>query len=207
MSEEDRQRWDARYAAGAYAERTQPSAYVRHTWEAIRQSLPSSPQACDVACGAGRNAIFLAQVGCSVDGLDVSGVALQRAQVRAESLDLDIAWRCCDLLAPDVRLPRDDYDLIVVVRFVANALIPTLCAALAPGGFLMIEEHLRWHEDVELAGPGSDRFRVVPGSLGSMLEAADTPMAIREQFEGLIDEVDGSQAAVARVLAQRVKDS
>ena len=200
MTESDEERWDARYAAGAYAERTHPSAYVKTVWE--RLCLRPPVRACDVACGAGRNAIYLAQQGCEVDGLDVSGVALGRARERAEALGMHVEWHRLALLAPGVRLPGEGYQLITMVRFVANDLLTVLCDALAPGGYLLIEAHLQWPEDIALSGPSSARFRLPPGELEQAI--ADIPsMEIQEAYEGLIDEVDGSRGAVARLLARR----
>ena len=77
MSEEDRRKWNARYAEGAYGERPHP-AQLLADW------LPRLPKgtALDLGCGAGRNAVFLAQNGFEVQGLDVSDVGLERARER-----------------------------------------------------------------------------------------------------------------------------
>ena len=56
MSVDDRDKWNARYAAGAYAERTRPSALLVDTL--ARYPLAGGARALDVACGAGRNAIY-----------------------------------------------------------------------------------------------------------------------------------------------------
>ena len=74
MSADDAERWNARYADGAYAGRTRPSQLLLQ-W----QRLPRVGRALDVACGAGRNALHLAGLGYQVDAVDVSSAALQRA--------------------------------------------------------------------------------------------------------------------------------
>ena len=110
MSDADRERWNARYAAGEYAARTYPSRLLA-AWIG---RLPRG-RALDVACGLGRNAIHLAANGYAVDAMDISGVALARARERAETAGVAVNWIETDLERPDIA--RDAYDVIVVARF------------------------------------------------------------------------------------------
>ena len=192
----DKARWNARYREGAYAERTHPSDYLRAN---LARFAPGA--AADVACGLGRNAIYLAQHGFRVTGYDVSDVALNRAAVRSRALALQVEWRQRDLIAQG--LPADArYDLIVMVRFVAPKLVAQLHAHLNPGGSALLEQHLL-HAAPDLAGPSSPRFRVAPGELVSQCAS----LQIVEQFEGIVEDPDGRRAAVARVIARRVDDT
>ena len=103
MSAAERDKWDARYRDGAYSDRTHPTALLRE-W------LPrlSRGRALDVACGAGRNALYLAANGFDVTALDISSVALERGRAAAQERSLDIEWLCADLDEPDpaARGPR-----------------------------------------------------------------------------------------------------
>ncbi len=88
--------------------------------------LPGIPvgKALDVACGAGRNAIFLAQAGYQVDAIDISLEGLNQARQKAESQGLSINWIEHDL---DQAFEFDtDYDLIIVLWYVNLALITRL---------------------------------------------------------------------------------
>ena len=78
MSNTDREKWNERYTSGAYAARTHPTQLLAD-W--IDQ-LPRG-RALDVACGAGRNALYLAEHGYAVDAVDISSVALDRARAAA----------------------------------------------------------------------------------------------------------------------------
>ena len=123
--------------------------------------LPRLPvgRALDVACGAGRNALFLAQAGYRVDAIDISPVGLNMARNKATDLGLSINWIEQDL---DQFYQFDtDYDLILVMWFVNLELITRLCDCLAPGGHLLGEEHLVTEEEV--IGPKNPDFRVSPG--------------------------------------------
>lgn len=66
--------------------------------------LPPYITALDVGCGAGSEAIFLAQHGYRVIGVDVSAVALKIAGKRADKAEVQVDWRQGDAL----NLPMDD---------------------------------------------------------------------------------------------------
>ena len=201
----DRQRWDARYRAGAYAERYWPSVYLQQ----LQQDgvLPDSGRALDVACGRGRNSLFLASQGLRVDALDVSAVAIAQAANVAISQQLRVNWQCSDVLKFSHRQPQNAYALVIMFRFVAPQLLPRLLQSLTPGGVLVLEEHLQWDGAEDISGPGSNRFRVAAGDLLRQLQAARVDFDVVDQFEGLAPEpAEDSmpvRAAVARTCIRR----
>lgn len=205
----DRQRWDARYRAGAYAQRHWPSAYLQQLQQ--DDVIPHSGRALDVACGRGRNSLFLASLGLSVDALDVSAVAIAKAANTAIGQQLRVNWQCSDVLELSHRLPQDTYALVIMLRFVAPQLLPKLLQALTPGGVLVLEEHLQWDGAERISGPSSNRFRVAAGDLSRQLQAVQVGFDVVDQFEGLIPEPadDGTsngtsvRAAVARMCIRR----
>ena len=192
MSTEDRARWDGRYAEGAYQTRPHPSAFL-----AANTALLPLGHALDLACGAGRNAIFLAQRGWIVDAVDISAVALERARDRATGLAIN--WLEQDLDA-GFDAPRD-YDLIVNVRYVNLPLLRTLRSRLRPGGALLVEQHLTppAHAGVAVLGPRDSAFRVAP----STLQAVADGLQVRRLHEGLARDPDGSIRALARLIAAK----
>lgn len=179
MSDDEREKWDTRYATGDYTPRRHPSPFLEE-W------LPRLPvgRALDVACGTGRNALRLAEAGFEVHAVDISEVAIERARAEATRRGLDIEFEVTDL--DEATLPEAAYDLITVFRYRNRSLWPRLAGALAPDGFLVIEHHLRTGADVD--GPPTPEFRLEPQELltdlfGSLrvvfysegLEAADRP--------------------------------
>ena len=191
MSTEDRARWDGRYAEGAYQTRPHPSAFL-----AANTALLPPGHALDLACGAGRNAIFLAQRGWIVDAVDISAVALERARDRATGLA--ISWLQQDLDGFD---PPRDYDLIVNVRYVNLPLLRALLDCLRPGGTLLVEQHLTppAHAGVAVLGPRDSAFRVAPGALGAVADG----LQVWRLYEGLVRDPDGSIRALARLIAAK----
>jgi tellurite methyltransferase len=85
VSQAERDKWDERYRSGSYEDRTHPTALVA-TW----LPLLRAGTALDVACGAGRNALFLAASGFQVDALDISAVGLDRGRRDAERRGLSV---------------------------------------------------------------------------------------------------------------------
>ena len=192
VSDADREKWEARYRQGAYGDRPHPSPLLQEWVDRI----PRGP-ALDVACGAGRNALFLAARGFDVDAVDISSAALEQGRERAAQSGLHVNWIEHDLDEP---LNTDQrYALIIVMRFVDLPLIRRLADRLAPGGFLICEEHLRTDADVEVGGPSNPLYRVDPGSL----RAAAGPLQILFYDEGLLQDPDGRAMALARLVAQR----
>jgi len=190
VSLQDRLKWDARYAEGAYAERL-------HASECLRQWLPRVPQgrALDIACGAGRNALYLAANGFSVDALDISAVALARARDAARLAGIDVRWIEHDL---DDGLPvQGPYQLVTQLRYVNDAVTSAAPGLLAAGGFFVCEQHLRTQAAV--SGPQSPRFRVAAGQLERLVPGLE----IIALSEGLRTDPDGQRVALATLVARR----
>src|SRR5574338_586397 len=81
VTEADRERWNRRYAE-RYAERAYDFVPSRWLPEIADQLAPpyEGARALDLACGPGRNAVWLAEQGWAVDAWDVSDVALDILQ-------------------------------------------------------------------------------------------------------------------------------
>jgi SAM-dependent methyltransferase len=191
MSATDREKWNNRYRGGAYVGRTWPSAFLEDWIERIPPG-----RALDLACGAGRNALYLAARAFDVDAVDISSEALDRARESGRRLGLRLNWLERDLDQPLAL--ESPYQLILVVRYVNLPLIRQVAGCLAPGGFLVCEQHLATSADV--IGPTNPAFRVEAGELAAV--AAD--LRIHALEEAIVPEPDGRSAALARLVAQRI---
>src|SRR3954454_20287580 len=109
--------------------------------------LTGGGRALDVACGDGRNALYLAQLGYMVDAIDVSDVAIDalRRAVQQRGLAMTIAPRVVDLEREP--LPAGPYDVIVTLNFLQRDLFGPLQDALALGGLLLYETLGQAHVD------------------------------------------------------------
>jgi SAM-dependent methyltransferase len=191
MTQADRVKWDERYLSGAYGDRTHPSAVLERWIERIPPG-----RALDLACGAGRNALYLAAHGFAVDAVDISGEALAIARASAQRTGLRVNWIEHDLDEP-LALTAD-YALILVVRYMNLPLIRELTARLAPGGYLVCEQHLV--TAAEVVGPTDPAFRVQPGEL----EQLALGLRLHYLEEALTHDPDQRPVALARLVAQRL---
>jgi SAM-dependent methyltransferase len=103
--------------------------------------------ALDAGCGEGGSALWLAEYGWRVTGVDVSVTALERVRQHAERLGAEVAARI-DLVQADLTTwepPQARFDL-VTAHYVHPAgsrrtLVRRLAAAVTPGGMLLVVDH------------------------------------------------------------------
>jgi len=123
MPAADRQKWDAKYAAEESAWR-EPSAVLL----SLAKFLPSRGRALDVAGGAGRNALWLAQRGLNV-GLDLARQRATAVGQTIETIEIDLEQST---------LPRGPFDLILSICYLWRTLFKQFPDSLTPGGVLAI---------------------------------------------------------------------
>jgi len=137
MSSNDQTRWDRGHGLSPGAD--QPSTFLRQILESDAWQIPRG-LALDVAAGKGRNAIFLADAGFSVVGIDISPFALAEARRRAEEKSVRISWHQADL--EQFELPAAAYNLIVNFNYLQRSLFPQVQRALKPQGHVIFETYL-----------------------------------------------------------------
>ena len=103
--------------------------------------LPAGAPALDLACGAGRHAVWLAQQGFRVTAVDSSTQALAQARLLAKHRGVALDCRQLDLESPALDLGRDAYDLICGFFFLYRPLFPILREALRPGGLIVYKTY------------------------------------------------------------------
>ena len=112
-------------------------ALSRINAEATR-AAPTPPRALDIACGSGRDAVYLAIKGYRVQAIDVLPDALERATDLARRCGATIETVCRDL-ERDPSLSRSAFDLITVFRFLHRPLFAGIREAIASGGYIVYE--------------------------------------------------------------------
>ena len=103
--------------------------------------LPKKGSALDLACGTGRNALFLAQRGLDVVGMDRSAEALQEAADSAAEARLKVHWQQEDL--ETVHLSSAGFDVVTCFYYRDPRLYPQIVSTLKTGGLLFYETYTR----------------------------------------------------------------
>lgn len=137
MSLKDKTKWDKKY-------QNKPQLLeFRDASAQLIDALKSIPrgEALDLACGTGRNSLYLAQNGFEVDALDIAQVALDTLTQDAQRLDVThlIHSTLTDL---DNYTPEKQYDLIVMCNFLDRSLLQKTKDSLRSGGFYFVETYM-----------------------------------------------------------------
>jgi SAM-dependent methyltransferase len=101
-------------------------------------------RALDLACGEGRNALWLAEQGWAVTGVDFSPVALGKAARLAETRRVQVDWVVSDVL--QWRPPAGGYELVAVLYLQLGAparqqALRLAASAVAAGGTFLFVAH------------------------------------------------------------------
>lgn len=126
--------------------------------------------AIDLACGTGRDAIFLASIGHSVVGIDWLPDALERGQRLAARYGLSerVLWLNADLeeAVPPVASP---FDLITCFFFLDQDVVRWAVQSLAPGGSLVMETFTHVHRQ-SFGKPRRERLVLEEGELADLVK-------------------------------------
>lgn len=123
------EQWNARYLAGERGE-SKPSPIVIEA----AAGMPAG-RALDLACGAGRNSLFLARNGWDVVAIDGSPEAIRIAKQRAKRIGVQFDTRVLELES-SLPLPFEDgsFDLVTIVHYLQPSLFPEARRLLREGG-------------------------------------------------------------------------
>jgi SAM-dependent methyltransferase len=145
--------WDKRFSTPEYVFGEAPNAFL-----ASQAHLLGSGKALAVADGEGRNSVWLAQQGLSVDAFDFSAPAIAKAQALAVKHQVRVSFMCSDWQSFD--WPTAHYDLVAGIFFQFAApderaeIFEKINKSIKPGGLLIIQGYGKNQLKYNTGGPG-----------------------------------------------------
>lgn len=191
----DRHEWNKRYAQKEFVWSSDPNRFLVLEVAGLRAG-----RALDLGCGEGRNAVWLAEQGWHVTGVDFSEAGLQKARELARVRKVRVDWILADVTAFRPKPGSYDFVLICYLQLPAperRAVLAHARDALVPGGILLYIGHdlsnLRqgWGgpQDPSVLCTPADVVADLPGLDIIRAEVVQRPVAREPAHGGPIDAV------------------
>jgi len=180
----DADAWNARYDTDELVWRAEPNRFLPPEVASMR-----SGRALDLACGEGRNAVWLAEQGWEVTGIDFSDVAVTKAGEMAADRGVRVAWGVNDLTrwAP----AEQSFDLVVIFYLQLptperRVAVTSAVRALAPGGTFLFVAHDIDNLTGGVGGPKDPGVLCAPADIVADLATAAVPDLEVERAERVL---------------------
>jgi tellurite methyltransferase len=135
VSQDSKTQWDQRYARPTFIFGKSPAQFLAENY----QYIPYEGTVLDMGMGEGRNAVFLAQKGYKVTGVDLSSVAVKKSYLLAQEFGVKIKGVVASLT--DYKISPGSYDAIICFYWVDRAMVEKIKAWLKPKGVLIYEAY------------------------------------------------------------------
>ena len=160
--------------------RTETGPSLRHLWqphsllvEAVGLAGETWPSLAgrrllDVACGTGRDAVFLATAGFQVEAWDVLPDALERCADLAKRNGVTVSTLCRNV-ETDPTITPESWDVVSCFNFLHRPLVPILAEAVKRGGLIVYETFVHPHRE-RFGKPSREAHELRPGELRSWFD-------------------------------------
>lgn len=165
----DREEWNRRYGERELLWTARPNRFLVAEVDGLEPGT-----ALDLACGEGRNAVWLAERGWRVTGVDFSEVAIEKARALADGRGVAPEWVVADLTG--YRPEPLAFDLVVlfylqVPEVERRPIVRAAAEAVAPGGTFLLVAHDRRNLDGGHGGPQDPEVLCTPEEVADDLAA------------------------------------
>ena len=195
----NRDDWNRRYEGSELLWTAEPNRFLKAEVESMEAGA-----ALDLACGEGRNAVWLAERGWDVTAVDFADVALEKATRLAEERGVTVTWVLDDLRAH--LPPPASFDLVLVLYLHLPAderrlVLARAAAAVAPGGSLLVVGHHRANLHEGYGGPKDAAILLVPEEVAAELPGLTVERA--ERVTRGVETADGGRLAIDALVRAR----
>ena len=157
--------WDQRFGAPEYVFGTEPNRFLVSQRALFRPGM----RVLDVACGEGRNAVWLAQQGCEVLAIDISPLGIDKAKRLAAERGVEVEFQLADVREWDWMAAAVDAVISIFIQFAAPAergrVFEGMQRALRPGGRLVMQGYTPKQVEYRTGGPPQAEHMYTEGLL------------------------------------------
>jgi 2-polyprenyl-3-methyl-5-hydroxy-6-metoxy-1,4-benzoquinol methylase len=178
--------WDQRFSAPEYVFGTSPNRFLASQAAWFRPGQ----RVLDVACGEGRNSVWLARRGCEVLGIDISPLGLQKARRLAEESGVQVAFEQADLRSWGWVPAAFDAVVCIFIQFAApqdrRQLFEGFVRTLRPGGVLVLQGYTPKQIEYKTGGPPQAEHMYTEGMLRDAFSGMEM-LHLREHEDDLAE--------------------
>lgn len=192
--------WNERYSQPGFAYGTEPNAFLVANAALLRGPVLS------LAEGEGRNAVFLAERGLEVLGVDLSEVGLAKARQLAASRNVVVRTQVADLsrYVPE----PEHYGAVISISAhlpgsVRARLYPLVQASLKPGGVFLLEAYAKAQLTRNTGGPKDMDLLMDHDDLKEQFHGWDILLAQTTEREVIEGTFHTGSAVVVQFIAQK----
>ncbi|MFL6352642.1 MAG: methyltransferase domain-containing protein [Bryobacteraceae bacterium] len=186
----DTRGWEQRYRSKERASEDFNAAPTPLLVETAKLLKPG--KALDLACGTGRNALWLAQHGWSVTAVDASRAAIDTIRTRASQIGVHVDARQADLERGEYTIQSSSWDLIAICYYLQRDIFDPAKRGTVPGGIVLAIVH------ITEPGEQGTQTRATPGELRTHFEGWE----ILHYYEGKPNDT-AHRRSVAEIVARR----
>jgi SAM-dependent methyltransferase len=198
MESED---WDHRYEASDLLWTATPNRFLVAEVEGLEPGA-----ALDVGCGEGRNAVWLAEQGWRVTGVDFSDVGLDKARRLAAARGVDVEWVLADVRSYQPAEAAYDLAVVLYLHLPASerrAVHTAVARSLRPDGVLLVVGHDVANLSDGYGGPQDASILFTPDDVvgdlaGLSIEGAERVQRVVSTDDGERRAIDALVRAVRR---------
>ena len=194
----DSSAWDQRYKGRDLVWTSDASRFLVAEAESLAPA-----RALDLACGEGRNAVWLAERGWRVTGVDFSEVGIEKARQLQDARRVHADWIVADLL--DYQPEAHAFELVIVLYLQVPeaqraSILRRAAQAVAPGGVFLLVGHDSSNIEHGYGGPQDPAVLYTAEDVAGDLDGCGLRIERAEPVQRRVDTPGGRRIAIDALL-------
>ena len=197
----DSEDWNQRYAGRELVWTSEANRFLVQEAATL-----ASARALDVACGEGRNAVWLAERGWQVTGVDFSTVGVAKAQRLADARGVTVEWVTANVL--DHRPKPAAFELVIIFYLQVPAtqrtpIVRSAAGAVAPGGTFLLVAHDASNIAAGYGGPQDPAVLYAAQDIVTDLDGTGLQIERSDRVQRPVETSEGSRMALDALVRAR----